>query len=172
MDNIKLIIKLLNTDPNSPFKCIQAYGPGNPPAKPYATYFELETLLDDITGPDITEFTDENKDAVKDSADYYGEYPIQFDVFSDTIESCRIDSRTYWEFIIYKLREMFHRYGIGITTHTSPNPIYEYINGKYEYRRTFRITFEFDTTVEKIVELAKKLEVTANNEKFDVELKG
>lgn len=171
MDKIKEIITMINQDSNSPFKCIGAYQGGNTPPKPYATYYELEPSLDDITGVDNSIFVDNTKESVRDSAEYYGEYPIQFDIYSENIEGSRLNSKNYWEFLIFKMREEFHRRGIGITTHTSPKPVSEFIAGEYEYRRVFRVTFEFDTTTEKISQMAKKLEVTANTETFDVNLK-
>lgn len=164
MDNIEMILQILNSEIEKPFDCILAYQNGVSPQKPYATLYELEPILDDVYRGTYAE--------EKTSSKYYGEYPVQFDIFSKDIKASRENSKDYWEYIMFKLRDILGTYGIGVTAHTGPNPNYEFIQGQYEYRRTFRVTFEFNSDVDRITELAERIELTANKRKVNIEIKG
>ncbi|MFV0578895.1 MAG: LIC_12616 family protein [Fusobacterium ulcerans] len=166
IDVVKKIATIINKDPEKILLLIQANQNKKAPEKPYATYTELESKLDDTYNSVKRE---EKEGKVIETAKLYGEYPIQFDIYADTQEEARKKATELWEKIVYKMRySVWHIEKIGICNTTAPKALPAFLTAKYEYRYMFVITFSYLNEVTREITFVEKIKLTANDKKEEI----
>lgn len=161
------IRQLINKRTDKPCMVIPGYTSNPQPKKPFAAMYLISDVRDDAYDSDVEIKTD---DEVTETTKYWGEFTFQFDVLGNTDEETRTKADELLKLITYKMRYSdWQVNNIGITNPTlSITNRNEKVDREYIYRYTFDITFESEMSQQRVTQLAKKIEGTANSEKFIV----
>lgn len=157
------IINLLNQI-NS-FQVIPAYTDKKVPEKPYGTFYIADISSHDFFGA-IEEKKKEGETEYAEITEYRMETKVQFDIYADTQEEVLKKATELKEIILFHLRYEWGRIRSGIAKFSDVSTMRELIQGKYEYRAMFQITFEYmKMTKEREAFLVKEIELIVNEQK-------
>lgn len=162
---LDVILGLINARQEKPVQVIPGYTNKPQPPKPFATAY-----LINHESPDEYMYTSEEKtdDNVTESMEYWGEFTIQFDVLGNKEQETFKKATSLKNLITYTMRyQDLIPNDIGIIDENyTLRAMHEKVDtGEYLYRYSFDITFESRMTMQRATFLAKKIELTLNNEK-------
>jgi len=153
---IPKIMDLINK--TNSFQIIPAYTDKKTPEKPYGSYVIISTSTKNL-GPTYSKY-DDIKDVHIEKSRYRETVQVQFDIYSDGEIEALNKGRELRNLIIFQLRHQWGRIDTGIVLFTSIENKREEIKGKYEYRTTFDVTFEYMTlSEEREVEIAREIDL-------------
>lgn len=149
----------------SDFQIIPAYTEHKPPTMPYATYYVNSLKNVDIFGAAEEEYV-KKEHKYLEKALYRIEAKVQFDVYASNEKETILKAMELRENILFRLRFKWGRINVGIARHADITTMREEIQGKYEYRAMFHITFEYmRLTKEREVLIAREVDLIAEEEK-------
>lgn len=155
---IENIMELLNKISN--FQIIPAHTIEELPRKVYGTYSIVTLDSKDYFGSGIEEKAED--DTVIEKKKYREIATVQFDIYAATESEAIRKARELQQLILYKLRYEWSRIKVGIAGFSLIKNLNELIHEKYEYRNSFDVKFEYLVETERKVELAKTIELIAN----------
>lgn len=163
----ELIRTLINGRTDKPCIVIPGYSGKKEPPKPFATMYLVTSKEPDVYDSDVEEKSD---DSVKETTKYWGEFTFQFDILGNTDDEAKTKAQDLKNLIAYKMRYSdWQPINIGIVnSEFSLKNLNEQNGNEWIYRRSLDITFESELTLERVTELAKTIEVTANGITFTI----
>lgn len=165
---IEIIKSLINQRSDRPCLIISGYDNKNQPKKPYCAMYLINHNTPDIY---MSDEEIKSEESVLEKMKYWGEFTIQFDVLGTTEIEAFKTAKKLQELITYKMRYSdFEPNMIGIINEDYQlKALHEEADSKeYIYRYSFDITFESEITVERVTEIAKDIEITLNNKKYNL----
>ncbi|MGL5428672.1 MAG: phage neck terminator protein [Cetobacterium sp.] len=153
----QIIKNLINSRDDKPCQVIEGYSGKKEPTKPYGVAYEISETTEDV-------FWDDESLKEKEHAFLQGESTIQFEVIADTLKEAKEKVIILKNLIIYNMRyQEWEQNGIGIINdNIIIKPMHEEQSKQWIYRYIFDVKFEYNLEVDRYLDLAKIIEVTAN----------